>query len=126
MKLGVRRPVLLLWAAASLLLAFLPVGAGGLPRAVNAVVFMTLGPAVALMVLLTLPARSRSRRGAALPPALAGVISLATSLTVLVLSSELLLLTGLWSAWGVAAMVAVATVTLTLVPTFLPDEGGSR
>ena len=97
---------LLTWATASLVLALLPSGVGGPARAVNAIVFLTLGPACALAALLV-------RR---VPPAVAGVIAVAASLTGLVLSSQLLLLIGLWAPWGITALVALTTVALVLVP----------
>jgi hypothetical protein len=97
---------LLTWATVSFLLALLPTGTGGTVRAVNAVSFLTLGPACAIVLLL-------SRR---VPPAVAGVIGVAASLTVLMLSSQLLLITGIWAPWGVAALVALITVALVVVP----------
>jgi hypothetical protein len=97
---------LLTWATVSFLIALLPSGAGGLARAVNAVVFMTLGPACALAVLLV----------RAVPPAVAGVVAVAASLTVLVLSSQMLLIIGVWAPWRVAALVALTTIALVLVP----------
>jgi hypothetical protein len=97
---------LLTWATVSFLIALLPSGAGGLARAVNAVVFMTLGPACALAVLLV----------RAVPAAVAGVVAVAASLTVLVLSSQMLLIIGLWAPWRVAALVALTTIALVLVP----------
>jgi TRAP-type C4-dicarboxylate transport system permease small subunit len=51
-----------------------------------------------------------------LPPPVAGVLSIAASLTVLVLSSMLLLVVGGWTVWGVAALVTAATAVFTLVP----------
>jgi hypothetical protein len=97
---------LLTWATVSFLIALLPSGAGGLARAVNAVVFMTLGPACALAVLLV----------RAVPAAVAGVVAVAASLTVLVLSSQMLLIIGVWAPWRVAALVALTTIALVLVP----------
>jgi len=44
--------VVLAWTGLSFLLSLLPQGVGGAPRVVNAVLFMALGPACALMVLL--------------------------------------------------------------------------
>jgi hypothetical protein len=105
-RLRVLRVALLTWATASFLLALLPSGAGGLARAVNAIVFLTLGPACALAGLLV-------RK---VPTAVAGVIAVAASLTVLVLSSQLLLLIGLWAPWRVTAFVALTTVALVWVP----------
>jgi hypothetical protein len=93
------------WAAVSFLLALLPPGAGGLVRAVNAVLFMTMGPGCALAGLL-------ARR---LPPAVVGVVAVATSLTVLLLSSQMLLIVGMWAPWRVAALVALTTMVLVVV-----------
>jgi hypothetical protein len=62
---------LTIWATASLLLAPLPSGVGGLARVVNAVLFLTMGPGCALAGLL-------ARR---LPPAVVGVVAVATSHT---------------------------------------------
>jgi hypothetical protein len=97
---------LLTWATVSFLIALLPSGAGGLARAVNAVVFMTLGPACALAVLLV----------RAVPAAVAGVVAVAASLTVLVQSSQMLLIIVVWAPWRVAALVALTTIALVLVP----------
>jgi hypothetical protein len=96
---------LLTWATLSFFIALLPSGTGGLVRAVNAVVFLTLGPACALAVLLA----------RAVPPAVAWVIAIAASLTVLVLSSQMLLIIGLWAPWRVAALVSSTTIALVLV-----------
>jgi hypothetical protein len=98
--------VLLGWALVSFLVALSPAGTGGLPRVLDEVVFLTLGPGCALMVLLC----------RTLPPPVAGVLSIAASLTVLVLSSMLLLVVGGWTVWGVAALVTAATAVFTLVP----------
>jgi hypothetical protein len=89
-----------IWATVSLLLALLPSGVGGLARAVNAVLFLTMGPGCAVAGLL-------ARR---LPPAVVGVVAVATSLTVLLLSSQMLLIVGMWAPWRVAALVALATI----------------
>jgi hypothetical protein len=105
-RFRVLQVALLTWATVSFLMALLPSGVGGLARAVNAVVFMTLGPACALAGLLV----------RAVPPAVAGVIAVAASLTVLVLSSQMLLIMGLWAPWRVAALVALTTIALVLGP----------
>jgi hypothetical protein len=94
-----------IWATVSLLLALLPSGVGGLARAVNAVLFLTMGPGCAVAGLL-------ARR---LPPAVVGVVAVATSLTVLLLSSQMLLIVGMWAPWRVAALVALATIGLVVV-----------
>lgn len=106
------RPQLLVmaWAVASYLVALLPAGTGGLPRAINAVLFMTLGPACGLMLALT----------RVFPAAVSAVIAIAGSLATLLLSSQLLLLLGLWSAWRVAALVTWVTIALVLATTDYP------
>jgi hypothetical protein len=106
------RPQILImaWAVASYLVALLPAGTGGLPRAVNAVAFMMLGPGCALMLALA----------RVFPAALAGVLALAGSLATLLLSSQVLLILGLWSAWRVAALVTWVTVALVLATTDYP------
>ena len=103
---SLQRPQLLvfLWADLSFLLALLPQGVGGVPRAVNAVLFMTLGPACAVMFLLR-----------SLPPVVAVVVGIGVSLGTLILASQTLLILGIWSAWGVAGIVAIATIGLTLL-----------
>lgn len=101
------RAVIVVWALLSLVLALLPSGVGGVPRVLNAVVFMTLGPGISLMVLL----RSRPFLSD-WSTTVAGVVSVATSLTVLVLSSQLLLLLGHWSVAGIAGIVTLATVAI--------------
>jgi hypothetical protein len=100
------------WALASYLVALLPAGTGGVPRAVNAVVFMTLGPGCAAMLWLT----------RLFPLALASVIAVACSLTTLLLSSQVLLVLGQWSAWRVAALVTWVTVALVLATANYPTE----
>lgn len=97
--------VILVWTTVSFLAAMLPPGVGGVPRAVNAVLFMTLGPGCALMITLL-----RS-----MPLETAASIAIGASLTVLVLSSQGLLIMGLWSTLHVAALVALATISFTLV-----------
>jgi hypothetical protein len=108
-RFRVLQVALLTWATVSFLIALLPPGTGGSARAVNAVVFMTLGPACALARLLL----------HAVSPAVVGVIAVAASLTVLVLSSQMLLIMGLWAPWRVAALVALTTIALVLFP--LPE-----
>jgi len=103
---------LVCWAATSLLVAMLPAGVGGWPRTLNAVVFLVFGPGCALAWHL----------GRSVPPAVAAVIALAASLAVLLLSSQLLLILGLWAPWGVTALVYLATVGLVAVPVRKPAE----
>jgi hypothetical protein len=95
------------WATVSVVISVLPPGFGGSARAVNAVVFLTFGPACAIASLLA----------RAVHLALAAVIAIAASLTVLLFSSQILLILGLWAPWRVAALVALTTVGLTWVPT---------
>ena len=107
MKLpNLQRPQLLvfLWADLSFLLALLPHGVGGVPRAVNAVLFMTLGPACAVLLLLR-----------SLPPVVAVVVGMGVSLGTLIRASQALLILGIWTAWGVAGIVAITTIGLTLL-----------
>ncbi|MBA2465531.1 MAG: hypothetical protein H0V42_11245 [Nocardioidaceae bacterium] len=116
-KIRTLRAIILAWAVLSFLVALLPGGVGGVPRVVNAVLFMTLGPGCALMALLlfrrSLPAWSA---------ALAGVVAIAASLTILVLSSQLLLMVGLWTVGSVAGAVTLATIALVL-PSLVKNEG---
>lgn len=109
-RLGRAQVVVIAWAVTSYLVALLPAGAGGLPRAVNGVLFMTLGPGCALALALT-------RR---FPAAVACVIAIGGSVATLLLSSQLLLLLGLWSAWRVAALVTWVTVALVLATADYP------
>lgn len=97
---------LLAWSAATFAFALLPDGAGDFPRALNALLFLVLAPAFALMFLLR----------DTLPPTAAAVVSLGSSLGILVLSSQLLLLVDLWSPWGVTAMVGAATLIMAFAP----------
>ena len=103
---------LVCWAATSLLVAELPAGVGGWPRTLNAVVFLVFGPGCALAWHL----------GRSVPPAVAATIALATSLAVLLISSQLLLILGMWAPWGVTALVAVATVGLVVMPGRKPAD----
>ena len=100
------------WAEVSVLVAILPEGVGGWPRAVNAIAFLTLGPACAVAWHL----------GRTVPAAAAAVIAIAASLTVLVLSSQLLLILGLWAPWGVTALVALVILARVVVPLRTPVE----
>lgn len=109
-KIRTLRAIILAWAVLSFSIALLPNGVGGVPRVVNAVLFMTLGPGCALLTLLLYP-----RSVPAWSVALAGVVSVAASLTILVLSSQLLLMVGLWTVGGVAGAVTLATVALVVL-----------
>jgi hypothetical protein len=104
--------LVLAWAVTSYLVALLPAGAGGLPRVVNGVLFMTLGPACALGLALT-------RR---FPAGVATVMAIAGSLATLLVSSQLLLVLGLWSAWRVAALVTWVTMALVLATADYPSR----
>lgn len=97
---------LLGWAGASLALAFLPTGTGGPVRAINAVAFLCFGPGCAVMV----------RLAGSWSASVCSVIAIAVSFTVLVLSSQLLLILGAWSAPGVATLVALVTIALAVAP----------
>lgn len=111
-RLSRAQVLVIAWAVTSYLVALLPAGTGGLPRAVNAVLFMTLGPAGAVMLALT----------RVFHPGVAGVIAIAGSLATLVLSSQVLLLLGLWTAWRVAALVTWVTVALVLATVDYPTR----
>ncbi len=104
--------VLVGWALLSFAVALLPEGVGGSPRAVNAVLFLTLGPGCAMLLLLF-----RS-----LTPAVAVVVAMGTSLAILVLGSQALLILGMWRSSGVTLLVALATIGLTLLPSVRGDE----
>ncbi|WP_137119907.1 hypothetical protein [Segeticoccus rhizosphaerae] len=106
MRLRLPQLALLGWTLASLALSLLPAGALGPPRAVNAVVFVGFGPGCALMVRLV----------GSWSVSVCSVLAIAVSLTVLILSSQLLLIIGAWSVPGVAALVALVTVVLTVTP----------
>lgn len=93
------------WAALSVVVALLPPGVGGLARVLNTVVFLGLGPGCALASLLA----------TRLPRAVLPVLALATSLTVLLLSSQVLLALGIWAAWRVSAFVGAATIAVAIV-----------
>jgi len=103
---------ILCWSGASAVVAFLPHGAGGVPRAVNAIVFLMFGPGCALALGL--------RRRVPFP--VVATISLGASLPVLVVSSQLLLILRIWSPWGVTAVVGLVTVGLLLVPVRLEES----
>lgn len=104
--------VLVSWALLSFGLSLLPTGVGGPPRAVNAVLFMTLGPGCAMLVFLL----------RFLAPAVAVVVAGGTSLAILVLGSQVLLIAGVWRAWGVTALVALATIAIALLPNLVPGD----
>jgi hypothetical protein len=93
------------WAALTAVLALLPAGTGGWARAVNALLFLTAGPGCAVATLL-------ARR---LPAGAVMVVSVATSLVVLLLGSQLLLVLGIWAPWRVASIVALTTIALVVV-----------
>jgi hypothetical protein len=101
---------LVVWAVASFGLALLPEGVGGFARALNAVVFFTLGPGAAIVALLI-------RK---MPPVVAVVVALGGSLSALVLLSEGLLILGVWAPSRVAGLLALLTVALAVVPLARP------
>ena len=101
---------LVVWAIASLVIAMLPAGVGGAVRAVNEVTFLTLGPAFAVISVLR-----------TLPVVVAGVIGVGVSLTTLILSSQLLLMLGIWTPWGAAVIVAATTIAFAVLP---PSSSG--
>jgi hypothetical protein len=104
---------LLGWALTTTLVGLLPQGVGGGVRAFNALLFLSLGPGCALMLLLV----------GVLPLATALVVALGSSLGVLLLASQLLLLMSLWRDWSVTALVAMVTVALVLAPSHGLEEG---
>lgn len=104
------------WAVASFLLALLPPDAGGPGRALNAVLFLTLGPAGPTAAVL----------GRRMPPAVIAVIAIGVSLSALVLLSQALLVVGWWAAWRVAGLVALLTIGLAIVPVLGPITGSVR
>ena len=99
------RLLLMAWALATFLLSLLPGDVGGQPRLVNAVLFLCLGPACALVILL--------RRS--MPLSVACVVAIGSSFAILVLSSQLLLLLGVWESSSVTAIVGMVTVVLAVV-----------
>lgn len=110
-----RQVVVAAWAICSLVVALLPTGVGGVPRALYAIAFLVLGPGVAILT-----------RAPAWPVAIRCTAALGTSVTALVLGSQLLLILGLWSAPGVAVLVALATVALALAPPWTRPERSSE
>lgn len=97
---------LLGWAVATFLVGLLPEGVGDGPRTFNALLFLTLGPGCALMLVLV----------DVLPLSTAMVVALGSSLGVLLLSSQVLLVMGLWRHSTVTALVGAVTVVLVLAP----------
>lgn len=104
---------LLGWALTTTVVGLLPEGVGGGLRAFNALLFLSLGPGCALMLLLI----------GVLPLATALVVALGSSLGVLLLASQLLLLMSLWRDWSVTALVALVTVALVLAASRNHEEG---
>jgi hypothetical protein len=105
-SLGTVRWALRGWAVATFLGGLLPEGVGDGLRTFNALVFLTLGPGCALLLVL--------RDVMPLPTAL--VVALGASLGVLLLSSQVLLVMGLWRHSTVTGLVATVTVGLVLAP----------
>jgi hypothetical protein len=104
---------LLGWALTTTVVGLLPEGVGGGLRAFNALLFLSLGPGCALMLLLI----------GVLPLATALVVALGSSLGVLLLTSQLLLLMSLWRDWSVTALVALVTVALVIAASRNHEEG---
>jgi hypothetical protein len=106
--------VVVAWSLLSCLLGLAPTGFGGVPRAVNAVVFLLTGPGIALAMLMDRRYTTGSRR--VLAPSLNAVISGTFSLTLLVLSSMTLLLVGAWSVPAVLGVVTAVAVVVAVLP----------
>jgi hypothetical protein len=102
--------LVVLWSVLSGALALAPTGFGGLPRAVNSVVFLVAGPGIALAAFLH--RRYTLGSGRLLAPSVVAVISETFSLTLLVLTGMALLLVG---AWSVPAVVGILTLVAVLV-----------
>lgn len=96
--------LLLGWAAVTFAVDLLPEGVGAELRTFNALLFLALGPGCALMLVLI--------HVVPLPTAM--VVALGSSLGVLLLSSQVLLLMGLWRHSAVTGLVAAVTVVLVL------------
>ena len=107
--------LVVLWSLGSCALALSPAGTGGVPRAVNSVAFLLLGPGVAMATLL----RRRYAVGGrpVLAPGLVAVISETFSITLLVLTGMALLLVGAWSVTAVVAVITAVAVLLAMWPT---------
>ena len=103
---------LLGWALVTTMAGLLPEGVGGGLRAFNALLFLSLGPGCALMLLLV----------GVIPLATALVVALGSSLGVLLLTSQVLLLMSLWHDWSVTVLVAMVTVALVLTPSHSLEE----
>lgn len=111
-RVGWLQLLIMAWALTTFLVSLLPEGMGDDPRALNALVFLCVGPGCALLGWLM-----RS-----MPPSVAGVVALGSSLAILVLSSQILLLVDAWRAWAVTAIVAIVTVALALLPRVYGDN----
>ena len=106
--------VVVVWSLVSCALALSPAGFGGVPRAVNSIAFLLLGPGVALATFL----RRRYTVDSLflLAPGTLAVIAQTFSLTLLVLLSMLLLLVGAWSVTAVVVAVTVVAVGVAVAP----------
>jgi len=102
------------WSALSCALALSPAGFGGVPRAVNSIAFLLLGPGVALATFLRRRYTVGSR--AMLAPGVVAVVSETFSLTLLVLIAMVLLLVGAWSVGAVVVAVTVVAVGVAVCP----------
>jgi len=115
--------LLLVWCFVSTFLGVLPAGVGGVPRALNSIVYMLMGPGIAMAMLLQRrhPISQQHPHAplgtAGLSPAARAVVAGTFSLTLLVLSNLVLLLTGVWSVASSVAAVTIGAVVVTLWPT---------
>ena len=102
------------WSVLSCALALSPAGFGGVPRAVNSVAFLLLGPGVALATFLR--RRYTVDSHFLLAPGVVAVVSETFSLTLLVLLGMLLLLVGAWSTVAVVLVVTLVSVGVAVCP----------
>lgn len=122
-RLRTLRAALVVWAGASAALALQPPGVGGAWRAIDAALFMLLGPALAGV--LAWRARSGTRNPmTAVPPLVELLVGVAGWIAILVMVSTALLVAAAWSVPVMVLGVAAATLTLTLWP--VPGEVGRR
>jgi hypothetical protein len=112
--------LLLVWCFVSAFLGVLPTGVGGVPRALNSIVYMLFGPGIAMALLLQrrrpLNQQPHAQLGIGLPPTARAVLAATFSLTLLVLSNMVLLLSGVWSVASSVAAVTIGAVVVTLWP----------
>ena len=98
----------------SCVLALSPSGFGGVPRAVNSIAFLLLGPGVALATFLH--RRYTAASGVVLEPVVVAVISETFSVTLLVLIGALLLLVGVWSVAAIVVLLTLVAVGVAVSP----------